>query len=242
MIEIRLVLKPGCLKSKIKNVDNQLLGLLVKGFNDPHLVFTNYNPPYYLDIFQKSGYTKMSNMFSFNFTRETSFPVKVKLPGFITREFNRENLDKEIEIIHSLQKSIFSGQHGYISRSLEEDRQLIISMLPIFDDDLIIIAENKKKEAVGILICLPDIYQSEKREKINRVRIILIGAVHKVLNKGLGVLMSVHLMKNILIKEQYTFAEGSWIYKDNIPPGNLAHRFNAKQGREFSLLKKNLLP
>ncbi len=32
-------------------VDNQLLGLLVKGFNNPHLVFTNFNPPYYLDIF-----------------------------------------------------------------------------------------------------------------------------------------------------------------------------------------------
>ncbi len=179
-------------------------------------------------------------MFSFNFTRKTSFPVKVKLPGFITREFNREDVDKEIEIIHSLQKSIFSGQNAYIPRTLEEDRQLIMSMLPIIDDELIIIAENKKKEAVGILVCLPDIYQSDKKEKINRVRIISIGTIHKFLNKGLGVLMSAHLMKNILKRDQYVFAEGSWIYDDNIPPKNLSIRFNAKPGREFTLLKKEI--
>ncbi len=221
-------------------VDNQLLGLLTKGFNLPHMVFTNYNPPYYLDIFQKSGYLKISNMLSFYFDRETTFPFYVKLPGFITREFNRQNLEKEISIIHVLQSKIFSGRYGYISRTLDDERQLIMSMLPIIDDDLIIIAENKKKEAVGILVCIPDIYQSEKRENINRVRIISIGAIHPLVNKGLGVLMSAHLMKNILKKEQYIFAEGSWIYKDNFPPRNLAKRFKAKQGREFNLLKKFL--
>lgn len=236
----KILLENGVKSIIAPKVDNQQLGLLVKGIDLPHMVFTNYNPPYYLDIFKKSGYLHNSNMLSFYFTRKTSFPFNIKLPGFTTRKFNKDDIENEISIIHSLQSKIFSGRYGYIPRTLDEDRQLIMSMLPIIDDELIIIAENKKNEAVGILVCLPDIYQSEKKENIDRVRIISIGAVHPVLNKGLGVLMGAHLLKNILKKEQYFFAEGSWINKDNIPPRNLVKRFNAKEGREFILLKKNL--
>ncbi|MCK5672004.1 MAG: hypothetical protein KAH95_01435 [Spirochaetales bacterium] len=236
-----ILLENGAKSIIAPKVDNQLLGLLVKGFDLPHMVYTNYNPPYYMDIFLKSGYLQNSNMLSFYFTRKTSFPINIKLPGFTTRIFNKDNIENEISIIHSLQSKIFSGRNGYVPRTFNEDRQLIMSMLPIIDDELIIIAENKKNEAVGILICLPDIYQSENKKNINRVRIISIGAVHPVLNKGLGVLMAAQLLKNILKKEQYVFAEGSWIYKDNFPPRNLVKRFNAKHGKEFILLIKNLV-
>jgi len=40
---------------------------------------------------------------------------------------------------------------------LEEDREMVQAFLPFLDDELVIIAEDKKGDAVGLLICLPDI-------------------------------------------------------------------------------------
>lgn len=149
------------------------------------------------------GYEIKTKNYTLYFTREAARQVHVQLPGFTTREFNRDKLSEEIIIFHQLQQDIFGGQPGYIPRTLEED-------------------------------------QATRGEPVTRVRIVSIGAIPRLTHKGIGALMGAHLMRNILRKEAYTFAEGSWILAHNMPPRNLARRFQAKPGREFALLQKSL--
>lgn len=236
----RILRQAGAKSVLLSKADNQLVGLQTGGFDLPQTIFTNHNPSYYLDLIQACGYEIKTKIYALYFTRETVQQRHVELRGFTTREFNRDKLSEEILIFHQLQQDIFRGQSGYLPRTLEEDQSMVQSFLPFLQDDLVIIAEDKDGNAVGLLVCLPDIYQASRGEPITRVRIISIGAIPRLTRKGIGALMGAHLMRNILRKETYTFAEGSWILAHNIPPRNLARRFQAKPGREFALLQKKL--
>ena len=144
----------------VPKVDNQLVGLLVKGFDLPHVVFTNHNPPYYLELLKDCGFRIKTNIYTLYFARETAKRVHVELPGFSTREFDRSNLSEEIAVFHELQQAIFGSRPGYIRRTLEQDREMVKSFLPFLQDDLVIIAEDRQGNPVGLLVCLPDIYQA----------------------------------------------------------------------------------
>jgi hypothetical protein len=225
----------------LPKVDNQLVGLLVKGFELPHMVFTNHNPPYYLDLLKSCGYEIQTSIYTLHFTRETADQVHVKLPGFTTREFNRDRLSEEIVLFHELQQAIFSDRPGYIRRTLQQDRELVHSFLPFLRDDLVIIAEDRRGDPVGLLVCLPDIYQAFRGQKITRARIVSLGAIPRLAYRGgIGALMGAHVMRNLLRIPEYDFVEGSWVLGRNVSPRNLARRFHAKPGREFVLLHKEI--
>jgi hypothetical protein len=230
----------GAQSIQAPKVDNQLFGCQISEFALPHICLTQHNPPYYRNLFEAVGYAIKQHVYSLYFTRETVGEVTVNLPGFTTRVFERSRLEGEIERFHRLQLEIFDGRPGYIPRTLAEDRAMIEAQLPIIDDELIIFAEDERGEPVGILICFPDFYQALAGQKIDRARIISIGAIPKHVNKGLGTLMGAHLMKNLLQKKQYVFAEGSVILANNIAPQNLAKRFHSRPGRRFVVLEKKL--
>jgi hypothetical protein len=117
---------------------------------------------------------------------------------------------------------------------------MVQSFLHFLEDDLVIFAEDSKGNPVGLLVCLPDLYQALRGQEINRLRIISIGTIPRLTHKGIGVLMGAHLVKNLLRRQKYVFAEASWIVEDNVSPRNLAKRFHAQPGREFVLLEKEI--
>jgi GNAT superfamily N-acetyltransferase len=220
-------------------VDNLLMGLLTDGFELPHTVLSNYNPPYYLEIFKRCGYRVKEKMRTFHFDRSQPLKPRIKLAGFTTREFDRSKLDSEAAIFNKLQSSIFSGTNNYVPRSSTEDRLMIEQFLGFLNDELVIIAEDNSGDAIGLLICLPDVYQSFKKEAVTRARIISIGVAAPWKHKGVGAVMASHLAEN-LARKGYTELEASWIQADNLLPQNLAKRFKGKPGKEFALLEKKL--
>jgi hypothetical protein len=219
--------------------DNLLVGLLKEGFAKPQTVLTCHNPRYYLDTFLKCRYQIVTGIRTLILTRDSVKRINIKIPGFVTRVFDRNKLEREIAIFNKLQNSIFAGRNGYVSRTMDEDYEMVQSFLPFVDDELIIIAEDNKGEAAGLLVCLPDVYQAFKGEKIDRARIVSIGVLPGRVYGGVGAMMGCHLMKNLL-RKGYQTAEGSWILEGNLDPQNMAKRFHATAGREFVLLGKKL--
>ena len=221
-------------------LDNMLMGLLVEGFDLPQTVFTQHNPPCYQDILLSQGYQVKEYLYAYHFTRESVIPFPLVLPGFRTRTFDRSRLDDEVRIFHYLQQEIFSTHPGYVPRSLEQDRQMIESFLPTLDDELVIIAEDHAGSPVGLLICLPDIYQAFKGRPVDSARLISIGAIPRFVYNGIGALMGTHLARTLLAKGFRT-VEGSWIRESNVMPKNLAKRFKGQPGRKFALFEKSLV-
>jgi GNAT superfamily N-acetyltransferase len=221
-------------------VDSLLVGLQTGGFDLPQTLLTNHNPPYYMGIFQGCGYDEYCKMHTYYFTRESAIKLEISLPGFQTRELDRSRLMQEITIFNKLQSSIFGQRNSYIPRTLEEDQQMIQSFIDFLDDELVIIAEDSESTPVGLLICLPDVYQFYQGQRLDRARILSIGAIPRLQKKGIGVVMCSHLLRNLL-RKGYQTAEASWILDSNILPNNLVKRFNASPGREFTLMRKRRL-
>jgi GNAT superfamily N-acetyltransferase len=220
-------------------IDNLILGLLVNGFSLPQTIFTNHNPPYYLELFKQCGFGVKTRILTYTFDRNTVRLPEIKKMGFLTRTFNRFDFSKETLVFHQLQNSIFYGSVGWVPRTFDEDRELIESFLSFIDDELVIIAEDSKGNHVGLLVCLPDIYQPFREGLMTRARIISIGVLPGWERNGVGAMMVSHLITNLL-KKGYSSIEASWILDSNKLSQNLARRFNAVSGREFALLEKRL--
>lgn len=237
----QLLQKAGVRSILAPKVDNQLFGCQISEFDLPHVCLTAHNPPYYLGYFEAAGYQTRQHVYSMYFSRETAGKqVEFTLPGFSTRTFDRSQLEREISLFHLLQPQIFSDRSGYIPRSLTEDRAMIEGLLPFIDDDLIVIAETDRGEPVGILVCLPDYYQSLAGKVVDRARIISIGIVPGYTRLGIGTLMGARLMKNLMPKTDLVFVEASLVLAQNIAPQALANRFPAKPGRSFVVLGKEI--
>ena len=237
----KILRQAGARSVLLPKADNQLVGLLIEGFDLPHTVFTHHNPPHYVGLLKDCGYEIKTTMYTLRFTRESAAEqVHVELPGFSTREFDRDQLEQEIVVFHKLQRAIFGGRTGYVARTLDQDRAMVQSLLTFMQDDLVIIAEDSAGQPVGLMVCLPDAYQAWRGQAIDRVRIVSIGVIASLTRKGIGALMGVHLMRNLLHRKEYVSVEGSWILGSNVSPRNLARQFNAGPGREFALLEKEL--
>ena len=217
--------------------DNQLFGLLIDGFELPHMVLTNHNPPYYLEVFQECGYQICTRILTVIFNRETYRPFHVAVPGFTTRELDRQNLAREVRIFNQLQGVIFADRPGYVPRTLDEDRGIVQSFLPFLEENLVIIAESNEGAPVGLAVCVPDVYQALRGQTIDRVRLMTIGVIPDLRRRGIGVAMCSHLMRNLL-RTEYQMLEAGGILESNVVPQNLAKRFGARRGREFALLRK----
>lgn len=231
--------RKGVTSIQAPRVDNMWMGLLVKGFDLPQTVFTPHNPPHYQQTLEASGYHEVERLVTYRFTRTSVQIPSLHLSGIFTRTFNRSQFETEVLVFHTLQNRIFSSHTGYTTRSLDEDRAMLTAFLPLLDDDLVIIAENADNEAIGLLICLPDIYQAYKGHPVTSARLISIGVLPDWKYKGTGVLMINHLVQNLLQKN-YLSLEASWIKASNTLPKNLSLRFGGEPGREFALYQKDI--
>lgn len=234
-----LLMEQSVVTVQAPRVDNMLMGLVVGGEAAPQTVYTPHNPPYYAEILLSHGYRIRERLYTYMLDRSSKIKFPIRLPGYQTRSFDRSRLDEEVLIFHQLQSEIFKNHPGWVPRTLEEDHQMIEGFLPMIDDDLIIIAEDENHEPVGLLVCIPDIYQTFGSHKIDRARLISIGAIPSKTQKGVGVVMSLHLMR-VLYAKGYQSLEASWISGSNIPPQNLIKRFGGRPGREFALFEKSL--
>ncbi len=222
-------------------LDNLQLGLLIKGYKYPQSILSNYNPKYYARVFKKAGYKIKFRTYAFYLTRKSIKKFKFQINDeIVTREFDPDNLEREIHIFNNLNKQIFSGTNDYVDRTIEEERELIISLLPIIDPRLIVIAEDKNNNPIGFIIALPDANQMRKEGKIDRLRIISIGVVPEWQRKKVGAHLGAHLYDNVIVMENYQYAEASFILERNLPSQLLARKFNAKVGRTFALFEKKL--
>jgi hypothetical protein len=235
----QLLQAQGAASVQAPRVDNMLMGLVIGPQPMPQTVWTPHNPPYYADILTSSGYTQREQLLTYIFDRSCAINLPFQSPGVRTRCFDRQNLAQEIAVFHHLQQEIFTSHPGWVQRSLEEDRQMIEGFLPVLDDEMVIIAEDQHQRPIGLLVCIPDVYQAFRGQQIDNARLISIGALPASAHKGIGVMMGLHLMRNLL-KKGYQTLEASWVRDSNFSPQNLARRFKARPGRLFAIYEKRL--
>jgi GNAT superfamily N-acetyltransferase len=218
-------------------VDGLVAGLLVDGFDQPQVVLTTHNPPTYPALWRAAGARTVTAMLSYRFSRERvpHFPTRT-VPGIRVRAADPADLRAEIGRVHAFQAEVFRGGAGHLPRTAEATARLARRLLPLLDPDLVLLAEDKAGEVVGILVCLPDAWQPHATGRSpDRARLVSIGVRAGWRRTGVALAMGAELADRLLARG-YQQLEGSWVLRGNRAPQLLASALQARPSRRFELL------
>jgi GNAT superfamily N-acetyltransferase len=214
---------------------NHECGLLVEGFADTPAVMMTYNPPYYIELFEKWGLTKSRDLYAYNIGHDSRFSERliaqaerIKNRGRVTlRHANMKDFDGEVAKILEIYNDAWETNWGFVPMNEEEFRHMAKDLKLILDPRLLLMAEVNG-ETVGFGLALPDgkllptglfkllwnLKGPGRKNTIKRCRIITLGIKKKYQEHGIGPILYTEYLK-ICPQIGYRTGEASWILENN---------------------------
>ena len=243
---------------------NEECGFLIEGFNDPPLLMTPYNTPYYSDLMVRYGMEKTKDLYAYICDIPEELPEKIlrvaeiaEKRGVRVRPINKQKFNLDMKIFMSVYNSAWEKNWGFVPLTEEETNYIAKKLKSIVLPELTLIAE-KNKEPVGFMGLLPDFNFVLKKmkgklnpvtimkagyysKKIRDLRLLLLGIKAEYRSKGVDALL---FRQGFLgIKEQYkrfNRVEFSWILEDNIPVQRLVEMIGARLYKKYRVYEKKL--
>ena len=239
---------------------NEESGLLVQGYQESPMLMCNYSPPYYADLLTACGAQKTMDLLSYRGEIDHVFPPKyarvierVSSNNAVTVvALNRHNMSEKMPTLQEIFNSSFRDVWGFVPLSLPEMEAMGRSMAFFLEDELSWIAEYKK-EAVGFILALPDMYEVLKdlgghlfpfgifkllikRRHIKGVRVIVLCVLPKYRSLGIETLL-IYKVRSRMITAGYERAELSVINENNMKMRNVLERLGFKPIKRYRIYR-----
>jgi GNAT superfamily N-acetyltransferase len=218
---------------------NHECGLLVDGFDSDPVMLTTYNPPYYMELFERYGLKKARDLYSFHITDlEVDLSYIRKLAekaaeNHVTaRKVNLKDVQNEMERVKQVYNNAWSKNWGFVPLTEKEIEDIAHHMKDLVIEELCYIGELGGKP-IGFLMFLPDYNVVAKKmngkmgpiqmlqflwykNRINKGRLFMMGVHRDYQKTGVAAAMVVKAY-DCAIKRGFKSAEFSWILEDNHP-------------------------
>ncbi len=145
---------------------NEWWGLLVEGFEREPNYQINYNPPYYVDLFEAYGFKTYFEQYTFG--RKVKDPLSPKLyekaeriarnPKFSFSTLDIKKLDKYTEYFHAIYNKAWSSHKGVPALSMQQAKLVMKQLKPILDPKIMYFGFYES-EPVAFFICIPEVNQ-----------------------------------------------------------------------------------
>jgi hypothetical protein len=140
-------------------------GLITKGFFEP-LYCMNYNPPYYVNLFENYGFKVFFNQVCFGLDAKKPLAQKIldkhKLhtenPDISMKLIDKKNLEKFAADFTTIYNKAWAGHGGMKSLAKEQVLIMFKKMKPVMDERIVYFAYHKE-DPIAMFINLPDINQ-----------------------------------------------------------------------------------
>ncbi|MBL1160141.1 MAG: GNAT family N-acetyltransferase [Chlorobi bacterium] len=254
-------------RGPVNPTQNDECGLLVEGAEGPPVILMTYNPPYYADLIQRAGYSKIKDLHAYWVSTQTYRSDKLSglMKSLIERRHitfrnvnfkDKAQFKKDVEQIKSMYNTAWQPNWGFVKMTDAEFDFLASDLKQIADPDFIFFVEIKG-EPVGFILALPDVNQAliynrggsllgagfhllTKKTKINRLRIIVLGVLPEHQRSGADAALYYEVGERAKRKGMVG-AEASWILEDNtMMVRGLTQTMNAELYRTYRLYQKSL--
>ena len=159
-------------------------GLLVEGFEFQPLYTNPYNPPYYIELFEKYGFRNYFNQYTYNRKMKAgvlnqSMYERVRRleesPGYRFEHIDIRNLEQVAEDFRLIYNKAWANHSGVKPMEKEDAAKMMRTMKPIIDERLIYFAYFND-EPIGFFIMVPDLNRvigrfGGKLNLINKIRL-----------------------------------------------------------------------
>lgn len=150
---------------------NDECGTLIEGFDTPPVVLMTYNPRYYVDLIEASGFSKAKDLLAWNI-KTAGLLDPGRLPdklhrvvnkvkeryGLKIRNINMKDWENEVERVKKVYNSAWEKNWGFVPMTDAEIERMAEGMKPILDPNIVFLVE-KDGETVGFSLSLPDVGQ-----------------------------------------------------------------------------------
>ena len=211
-------------------------GLLIDGFKPPSLGM-NYNPPYYVNLFESYGFQKVYDQFTNFLDLTVPFTERftkiadwvMRKPGYTFRHFDKKEFDKYSHDFMEIYNDAWSEFENFSPIQMGTIKESFRQMQAIMDERIIWFAYYKD-EPIAFVLCLPDVNQIlrhvngklnlwgkikflwyKKTTTIDRLRIIIMGCKKKFQNHGIESALTRCLQLEVVPRNTIKGVELAWV-------------------------------
>jgi GNAT superfamily N-acetyltransferase len=223
---------------------NDESGLLVDGFDTPPVLLMPHNPPYYLALLERAGFTTAKNLLVYQHGRQGGnlIPVPERLTratqliterlGLTIRALRMKEFEAEVNRVKAIYNTAWESNWGFVPMTDHEIDHLARQFKPIVVPDLVPFVE-KDGRVIAFALALPDLNTvlagnrsgrlfpvlfkllwRLKTNRIYRLRITLLGVLPEYRGKGIDALLY-HWIWTRGGMLNYSWGEAGWILEDN---------------------------
>lgn len=139
-------------------------GLLVENFTDLSSYALNYNPEYYIQLFENYGFKRYYNQFIY--WRDLHLPAQevfvrkynhlMKDSSFRISNVRNHTWDQMAEDFRTVYNNAWGGHHGFKAMPEAQSKRIIKSLKPIIDRDIIVFVYHNNKP-VAFYVNIPEL-------------------------------------------------------------------------------------
>jgi GNAT superfamily N-acetyltransferase len=241
---------------------NDECGLTVEGFDTPPTIMNPHNPPYYIDLVERAGFTKAMDMHQFR-TVSNQLPDRLvrgaklikKRQGITLRTLDVKRFYEEVDRIKPMYNAAWEKNWGFVPMTEAEIDHMAKQLKPVVVPDLVVFAE-KDGETIGFALALPDLNVALRKNpsgrlfpgilkvlwaarKVTRMRIVALGVLEQHRNTGADAVLY-HWIWDRGYQIGYRWAEAGWILEDNAPMANALVRMGFEAYKTLRLYDRRL--
>jgi GNAT superfamily N-acetyltransferase len=246
---------------------NYVCGLLIDGFQFPPTVLTAHNPPYYVELIESYGFTKVKDWYAWWFEDPAGavahlrrFARRVRSDRTVTiRPANLKDIREESRKLRQIYNQAWGKNWGFVPFTQAEIEFMTNELKPLLISEFAWIAEIGD-EPVGFILAVPDInvvlrqlngrltrfglpiglikLVFQKRH-IRKGRLIALGIIEKYRRAGIAEKLVLRVMEETMIKRGIT-GELSMTLEDNFMINRFLEAIGARRYKTYRIYGKNL--
>lgn len=140
-------------------------GLVTEGFTEP-LYCMNYNPPFYITLFETYGFRLFFNQVCFAYDPKKRLSEKIHerhaavaaTPGIHCKLIDKKQLDKFAADFTTVYNKAWAGHGGLKQMAVEQVKLMFKKMAPVIDERIIYFAYHNQ-DPIAMFLNLPDLNQ-----------------------------------------------------------------------------------
>lgn len=245
---------------------NYTCGLLVEGFDVPPGLMMPWNPPYYVEMFNRFCLRKEQDLLAYHIYKDRlhiapwleAELARLKEKGdFTCRRSTKKTLAEDVATMLQIYGESWAKNFAFSPLSENESKALVKELVSFLDPRFFVLFFHNDEPAGG-MVALPNFnpllqrangkmgittlwhYLMTRKERRESYRIMLFGIREKFRLLGLPLLLFDYMLSQAKTQPDFKFVEGSWVLEDNAAVDDLIEDFGGEACKRYRLYRKDL--